>query len=233
MKLAILDDQSIMREGLKQILTLRYQKMNLSVKTYSSTEIIKLKSELPEYLLIDISADLDDVYELIEFFVSNHTQVIVFTNEIKPSIVLRTIRKGISGYMLKNMRTQELLKGMDVIFKNCTFFHHQISELIVNEYMKVSNLDNSFRKEQELKYNRPLGKFTNREWEVLDLLAKGYTNMMIGNHLNISDKTVKVHVANILKKLKVNDRTSAVIIAVKMGWTDLPDDKGILKLTKN
>ncbi|WP_209124487.1 response regulator transcription factor [Alkalihalobacillus sp. BA299] len=229
MRLAILDDQTLLRDGLKQILSI--QNIFHSIKTYGSYEIEKLKDDIPDFLIIDLSVQTQRVFDLMEFFISRNVSVVVFTNEVNPSIVLKSIRHGISGYMLKSMRTKELLYGMSVILKGCTFFHHQISDLLLKEYMEVSGLENKSKLVQMKK--RPLGLLTNREWEVLDLLAKGYNNTILSEELGISDKTAKVHVANILKKLKVSDRTTAVIIAVKRGWTTLPNECELDKLFNN
>lgn len=231
MRLAILDDQSLLRDGLKHILSIK--NIFLSIKTYGSYEIEKLKIEVPDFLIIDLSIQVEDIFDLMEFFISRNVTVVVFTNEENPIKVLKSIRQGISGYMLKSMRTKELLYAMDIILKGCTFFHHHISDFLLKEYMEVSGLENKIKKLDQIEEKRPEGLLTNREWEVLDLLAKGYNNTMISEHLNISDKTTKAHVSKILKKLKVSGRTAAVIIAVKRGWVTLPNEDELDKLLNN
>ncbi len=66
--------------------------------------------------------------------------------------------------------------------------------------------------------HRPVGVFTNREWDVMSLLIQGYSNEKIGNHLYITEKTVKNHISSILRKLNVPDRTNAVLAALKNEW---------------
>jgi len=230
LKLAILDDQSLFRDGLKQIFSL--QNTFESIKTYGSYDIEKIKIEVPDFLLIDISVQVEKVSVVMNYFISRNIPVVIFTNEVNPPLVLKSIRQGISGYLLKSMGTQELLYAMNVILKGCTFFHHSISDLLLKEYMKVSGLEDLTNKLTQLE-KKPHGLLTNREWEVLGLLAKGYNNTMLSQELNISDKTAKVHVANILKKLNVSDRTTAAIIAVKKGWATLPNNEEVDKLFNN
>jgi two-component system response regulator DegU len=230
-RLAILDDQALLRDGLKQILSI--QNIFQSIKAYSSYEIEKLKVDVPDFLIIDVSVQVEDIDELLlDVFVSKNIPIVVFTNEVSPPIVLKSIRQGVRGYLLKSMKTKELLYAMDIILTGCTFFHYKISDLLLREFMEISCLEDKAPTLGQLN-NRPHGLLTNREWEVLELLAKGFNNMMISEHLSISDKTAKVHVANILKKLKVSDRTTAAIIAVKKGWASLPNDDEVNELFNN
>lgn len=226
-KIAILDDQGLIREGLKQILSISTG-CSL-IETYNGDEIEKVKKNLPDVLILDLAVRIANVFDFIDYCTRRNTSVVVMTNELEPNIILKAIRRGISGYLLKKMSTEELIKSLNIIFKGGTFFHHHISDVLLKDYLELSGVEtrcNVFDIALN-KAQRPNGLLTSREWEVLNLLVKGFNNTDLGEALNISPRTVKVHVSSLLKKLKVSDRTSAVILAVSKGWATLPKDEEI------
>jgi two-component system, NarL family, response regulator DegU len=126
-------------------------------------------------------------------------------------------RQGFLGYFLKEVEEHELLKGLESVLKNTPYLHSKLSSLVFKEYLSEINKE---KKEKLLtmgsRLNHPT--LTNREWDVLNCLSKGYSNGKIAKELFLTESTVKNHVSSILKKLKVSDRTAAVVLAIKNEW---------------
>jgi two-component system response regulator DegU len=98
-----------------------------------------------------------------------------------------------------------------------------VTHNLVNEYRRLAAGDagRSVGTLKDVEYSKPLHILTRRECEVLQMLADGKSNRSIGETLYISEKTVKNHVSNILQKMNVNDRTQAVVVAIKNGWVQV------------
>lgn len=122
---------------------------------------------------------------------------------------------------------------MKVVADGASYLHPKVTHNLVREYRRLSeNGAGSMRNGngsggsasatyQQVEIRRPLHLLTRRECEVLQLLADGKSNKAIGEALFISEKTVKNHVSNILQKMNVNDRTQAVVVAIKNGWVEV------------
>lgn len=150
-----------------------------------------------------------------------HTKVLILSEHDEP-YVLETIRSGASGFLLKNMGTTHIIEAMRVIAHGGFYIHPIMMGRLVNELRRLSRKEGVF---QHLYMTIPPISWqevlTYREMEVLRLMAQGKNNRTISEHLYISEKTVKNHVSNILYKLNVQDRTQAVLLAIKYGWVQL------------
>lgn len=145
------------------------------------------------------------------------------------SYVFETLRKGASGYLLKDMESNELIHAIRAVIDGFAYIHPKVTGKLINQLRKMTYLNErgvvgrgEFDEEAGVKYihteDSPL---TKREAEVLRLMAEGKNNKAIAESLFISEKTVKNHVSSILQKLEVDDRTQAVINSIKKGWVTL------------
>ena len=112
------------------------------------------------------------------------------------------------------MDVKTFIQSIHAVHEGLLYIHPLINDALLNHFMSYT----VEKTEEEIEIKPPKGLYTKREYEVLQLLAKGYSNRKIADHLKISDKTVKNHISSIFKKMDVNDRTKAVVTAVKNQW---------------
>jgi DNA-binding NarL/FixJ family response regulator len=120
--------------------------------------------------------------------------------------MLEVIRAGAGGYLLKDVEPGELLKAIHTVYEGRPAFHPIVASRLLGEYNRLSM---PVRRDDEISL------LTEREREVLALIAQGESNKNIAHKLFISEKTVKNHITSIFRKLKVEDRTQAAIFAIK------------------
>ncbi|MNM90798.1 Transcriptional regulatory protein DegU [compost metagenome] len=156
-------------------------------------------------------------------------KVIILSIHDDESYVFETLRKGATGYLLKDMEAESLINAIRSVAEGHAFIHPKVTGKLIHQLRRMEYLnetgaiaeDGAIR-EAGVKFvagdDNPL---TRREAEVLRLMAEGRSNKMIGEFLFISEKTVKNHVSSILQKMEVDDRTQAVINAIKYGWVTL------------
>ena len=118
------------------------------------------------------------------------------------------------------MDSDALVDAVKIVAEGGSYVHPKVTHNLVAEYKRLANAQNSGGFQQS-EVRRPLHLLTRRECEVLQMLADGKSNRGIGEGLYISEKTVKNHVSNILQKMNVNDRTQAVVTAIKNGWVEV------------
>lgn len=178
---------------------------------------------LPHIVVMDLYLPRMDAVEVTYRLnrVTPQTKVLILTDQVDPYAV-EAIRNGASGYLLKGTDPQQLLEALKVITYGGTYIHPALVGKMVNELRRLSRQEGAFSRihtaYQVANWQEIL---TYREMEVLRLLAQGKNNRAIGEHLFISEKTVKNHVSKILYKLHVHDRTQAVLLAIKYGWVQL------------
>jgi two-component system, NarL family, response regulator LiaR len=138
--------------------------------------------------------------------ISPRTQVIIFSSFYKDEHIFPAIRSGALSYLLKDARPEELVEAIHKAAAGEAVLDPKVAARIVQELQGNS--------EQGL---NPFAELSQRELEVLRLIANGLSNQAISEHLVISEKTVKSHVSNILSKLHLSDRTQAAVYAWSKG----------------
>ena len=207
-KVVIADDHVLIREGIKQILELEEDIIVIG-QTGNGEEAIEIALDLePDIILLDINMPKVNGIETLRRFkdLGIETRVIILTIHEEKEYILETMKLGAAGYMLKDSDADSLIKGIKDVALGKKYIQPSIEHLV-----SISN-------EPDIGKNRDLEKIhllTKREYEVLLLIAEGLNNRNIGTRLYISEKTVKNHVSNILKKLELNDRVQAAIFAYK------------------
>jgi NarL family two-component system response regulator LiaR len=142
---------------------------------------------------------------------SPNTRVIILTSFGEEDKVLPAIRAGAQGYLLKDIPPTELVQAVREAYLGRVQLHPEVAKKL----MQVAVAKDKPRSEQSNK--SPADGLTEREQEVLQLIADGKSNREIAEQLFISEKTVKTHVSNILSKLHLDDRTQAAIYALRRG----------------
>lgn len=215
-KLIIIDKHQLFREGLRQLLLNEDTIEVVAVGESANDAIVLSRKYQPNILLIDVNIIKDYEYFDINRLKSYSRDVkIVVLAEQGDYFVEQAIKLGVTGYLLKEMSSESFTEAIETINKGKYWFHPAVTHPIIKEYYQSIQTPNSKVGQ------KPFNLFTSREYDVLKLLAKGYSNKVIAEKLNITSYTVSSHVRNILRKSKTNDRTHAVIKAIENGWVSV------------
>src|SRR5690554_2812991 len=224
-RILIADDHSLFREGLKRILNME-DDFEVIAECGDGIRVLELCNEdKPDIILMDINMPLENgvvaTEKVREYFPD--VKVIILSIHDDESYVFETLRKGASGYLLKDMESEELVHAIRSVAAGYAYIHPKVTGKLINQLRRMTYLNevgvvanSDHLHEAGVKYiHKAESPLTKREAEVLRLMAEGKNNKAIGEFLFISEKTVKNHVSSILQKLSVVDRTQAVINAIK------------------
>lgn len=207
-RVVLVDDHAIMRQGLRSVLE-REDDIEVVAEAATPAEAMAVVTAVdPHVVLLDLklstSQDAEGI-ELCHDLTSQHPDlaVLVLTTFLDEELVLRAIRAGARGYVVKDVDTTGLLRAIHDVSRGGSAFDARSAAAVVKGL-------NAPEPEPPL-------ALTEREKEVLRLLASGLTNRLIGERLFISETTAKFHVGNILRKLGVTRRAEAVYEASKTG----------------
>ncbi len=173
-----------------------------------------LRHKQVDIIIIDINELIQDT-KLIEQVKYNYPEVkmVLQTDAAYLEVEKQAFLNGIVGSFYADISKDAFMSLLTTISNGYLHFSKELVHYFVNDYQVLKE-----KNEVYYKYVKPLHLLTNRECEILQLLSEGYSNKLIAEQLVISEKTVKNHVSNILKKIKVEDRTQAVVYAIKNGW---------------
>jgi NarL family two-component system response regulator LiaR len=216
-RVLIVDDHAIVRQGLRTFLELQDGgplPIEVVGEAINGLDALDLANRLqPDIVLLDIvMPEMDGIQatsRIIEC--SPRSRVIILTSFGEEDRVLPAIRAGAQGYLLKDIPPRQLVQAVRDAFLGKVQLHPDVAKKLMavaaakNQPITASSSENS---EDNL---------TEREKEVLSLIAEGRNNREIAEQLVISEKTVKTHVSNILNKLHLDDRTQAAIYALRHG----------------
>lgn len=216
----IIDDHQLFREGVKRILDFE-SSFDVIAEGDDGSEAMDLVEEhKPDVVIMDINMPNMNGVEATRLLVQRYpdTKVIILSIHDDENYVQHALKTGAQGYLLKEMDAD----AVRVVAEGGSYLHPKVTHNLVKEYRRLAAEEGADRDSlHAVEIRRPLHLLTRRECEVLQLLADGKSNRAIGETLYISEKTVKNHVSNILQKMNVNDRTQAVVMAIKNGWVEV------------
>lgn len=221
--IALIDDHKLFREGVKRILSFE-KSFNVVAEASDGSEASAIVEEYkPDVVLMDINMPEINGIEATEKLIKDfpNIKVIILSIHDDESYVSHALQTGAQGYLLKEVDTETLMDAIRVVSDGGAYLHPKVTHNLVQEYRKLLVDKESGGGLQEIEYQKPLHLLTKRESQVLQLLSEGQSNRTIAGTLAISEKTVKNHVSNILQKMNVNDRTQAVVMAIKNGWVEV------------
>ncbi|EPY09506.1 MULTISPECIES: response regulator [Paenibacillus] len=228
-KVLLADDHQLFREGLKRILNME-DDLEVIGECGDGIQVLEFcNKEVPDVVLMDINMPIENGVIATERLrdIFPDVKVIILSIHDDESYVFETLRKGASGYLLKDMEAESLINAIRSVVTGYAYIHPKVTGKLIQQLRRMTLLDgngivSSQSRDAGVKFiaaeDNPL---TRREAEVLRLMAEGKSNKMIGEFLFISEKTVKNHVSSILQKMEVDDRTQAVINSIKNGWVTL------------
>lgn len=221
--IALIDDHKLFREGVKRILSYEPSFDVIAEADDGSEAKSLIEEHEPDVVLMDINMPevngIEATRELIEHF--PNTKIIILSIHEDETYVTHALQSGAQGYLLKEIDTESLMEAIKVVHDGGSYLHPKVTHNLVKEYRKLIDDKESNTALKPVEYRKPLHLLTRRECQVLQLLSEGQSNRKIAETLVISEKTVKNHVSNILQKMEVDDRTQAVVTAIKNGWVEV------------
>ncbi|MEH7384292.1 response regulator transcription factor [Bacillus sp. JJ1521] len=224
--IVIIDDHQLFREGVKRILDFEPTFQVVAEGDDGEQAVALIEEHNPDVVIMDINMPhlngIEATKQLIDTYPD--TKVIILSIHDDESYVTHALKTGATGYLLKEMDADSLVEAVKVVAEGGSYLHPRVTHNLVKEFRRLavaSGQSITAHSQVALEIRRPLHLLTRRECEVLQLLTDGRSNRGIGDDLYISEKTVKNHVSNILQKMNVNDRTQAVVVAIKNGWVEV------------
>ncbi len=203
-RLLIVDDHAIVRQGLRAIIRVTPD-MELVGEADNGRTALDLATKLaPDVVLMDlVMPDLDGVTAIgLMKRDRQAVRIIALTTFVEADLVLGAVQAGADGYLLKDVDVQELTRAIRTVHAGQPYLHPEATRHLL----------------QATAHPEPAPeRLTGREQAVLTLVARGLTNRQIADTLAISEKTVSVHVSNMLSKLGLASRTQAALYAVRIG----------------
>ncbi|HEY5572703.1 MAG TPA: response regulator transcription factor [Anaerolineales bacterium] len=202
-RILIVDDHSVVRQGLQMFLALDPDIEVIGEASNGAEAVEFVKDEQPDVVLMDLLMPIMDGIEATKVIRSDFadTEVIALTSVLEDNAVVGAIRAGAIGYLLKDTEADDLVRAIKAAASGQVQLSPKAAERLMREIRAPESPE----------------KLTDRETEVLRLLAEGKANKEIARELSISETTVKTHVSNILMKLNVPSRTQAALYAVRIG----------------
>ena len=210
-KVMLVDDQNLVRKGVRSLLELS-EEIEVVAEAVDGADAIRLIPEIaPDVVLLDMrmpgKTGLDVLRELGDR--GQMPPTIILTTFDDDEVVLAGIQAGARGYLLKDVALADLVNAIKTVAGGGSMVKPAVTQRLLKG---LGDLQTRF---SSLDQPDPL---TDREIEILRLMAGGYSNKEIANSLGVAEGTVKNHVSNILSKLGVRDRTRAVLKAFELGF---------------
>jgi DNA-binding NarL/FixJ family response regulator len=209
-RIVIAEDHTILREGLKSLLSSNPD-FEIIGEAEDGREAIRCVEKFkPDLILMDLSMPringLDAIKEIKKRF--SETKILVLTVHKTEEYILATLKSGADGYILKDSTHAELVLAVKNVLSDKHYISPGISEKVIEGYLEGK---------KTLKRKSSWETLTQREREILKLIAEGYKNKEIGDYLCISPKTVEKHRANLMEKLDLHNVQALTTFAIEKG----------------
>lgn len=215
-RILLAEDHVVVREGTRELLE-REEDLEVVAEAGDGEEAVLLATgQQPDVVVMDIAMPRLNGIEATKRIkaINPAATVLVLTAYDDDQYVFALLEAGAAGYLLKDVRTDELIKAIRAVHAGESVLHPAIARKVINHFAQPTDK----RREESA-----LDQLTERELEVLKLAAKGMTNRQIANELVLSIHTVQAHLSNTFGKLGVGSRTEAVLYGLRKGWLALED----------
>jgi DNA-binding NarL/FixJ family response regulator len=223
-RIVIVDGHTLFRRGVRNILELEAD-IEVVGEAGSGREAIAVVEELtPDVVLMDLSLPAPNGIETTQRIKRElpHTGVIVLAPGDDEDQLFDAIKAGAAAYVLKDIDPTDLIaiirrvRSGEYLINDKVFSKPAVATRVLKEFRELAVYGSEAQ---------PIfAPLSPREVEILDNIAQGMTNKQVAYALSISEQTVKNHMSSILRKLAVNDRTQAVVYAMRQGWIKIPED---------
>jgi len=212
-RVLLVDDQALFREGLETLLSI-HQDIQVVGQACNGQEAVEVAAKVqPDVVLMDVRMPILDGVRATRLLkkVQPQCRVIVLTTFDDDEYIFDALRTGAVGYLLKDVASAQLVEAIRAAARDESILDPSVAAKVIAEFTRVSSMVPSAQMEQLVE---PLSE---RELEILALIARGASNKEIASQLYIAEGTVKNHITNILGKLGVRDRTQAALKAKELG----------------
>ncbi len=215
-RIFLADDHTILREGLKHILTTLPDCEVVGEAGDGQQALEAIEQLKPDIAVMDISMPVTTGIEVTRKLRRYHPdiKIIVLSRHDNEEYVYQLLKYGIHGYIVKEEAGDDLLRAVEAVLKGETYLSPRIAKKVMSDFRAGGRKDNDAPIAQQFSV------LTNREREILKLIAEGMSNEEIAKALWISPRTAKVHRANIMKKLDVHKVADLVKYAIKAGLVE-------------
>lgn len=215
-KVIIVDDHDVVREGLRRIIEKREDIEVVAEAASAEDAVDLLKKHHPDVCLFDIQLPGMSGIELTARAkeINPECEVVVLTMFDDRELATRAIKAGATGYILKANANQQLLDAIDAAHRGESLISPSVARKLLDA---LASVPEPKEPPGDVALTEPYNQLTNRELEVLRLIAENMSNRRIADQLYISEHTVKAHVKAIFRKLQIDDRTQAIMMAIKDG----------------
>jgi two-component system, NarL family, response regulator LiaR len=212
-RILLTDDHVVVRRGTQALLSTEPEIQVVGEAKNGEEAVAKAEELRPDVILMDLEMPVMDGIEAIRRITASQkdARILVLTSFATDDKVFPAIKAGALGYLLKDSSPDELVRAIRQVYRGESSLHPTIARKLLQEMSRPS---------QKPPTDDPL---TEREFEVLKLVAQGNSNQDIADELIISEATVRTHVSNILSKLHLASRTQAALYALKEGLASLDD----------
>jgi DNA-binding NarL/FixJ family response regulator len=207
-RILLADDHTIVRDGLRALLE-RQADMSVVAEAADGRECVQLAEQhSPDVVIMDVAMPEMNGIEAARRILSANpkTSVLILSMHRDESYVLRALRAGARGYLLKDSPRDDVLTAIRTVAAGRSYLSRQVSQILQEDYVRQlesRGLEDSY------------DLLTDREREILQLLAEGKANKEVANLLNISPTTVETHRAHILQKLSLHSTADLILYAVR------------------
>ncbi len=210
----VAEDHTIVRQGLRSILEKEFS-IHVSGEAQNGKDVVDKVGRLnPDIVLMDINMPLlngiDATRQIKKEFPG--VRIIMLSMHSSEEYIFQSFKAGASGYLVKQTADTELISAIQMVHRGDFFLNSSISKTLVQDYLQKNDL---------VKSQDSLAKLTDREREILQLIAEGSSNRKIAEHLFISVKTVETHKANLMEKLDIHSIAELTKYALRKGITSL------------
>jgi NarL family two-component system response regulator LiaR len=209
-RVLIADDHAVVRQGLRTFLELQEDIEVVGDVADGEAAVAAVERQAPDVVLMDLVMPGVDGVEAIRRIRARSpgARVLVLSSFLDDERLFPAVRAGAAGYLLKDVEPRELVKAIRTVHGGEALLHPAVAARLMDEIAAGRAAEPD------------LDGLTDREREVLTLIARGLPNKLIARDLSISEKTVKTHVSSILGKLGLTDRTQAALYAVRSGLVE-------------
>jgi two-component system, NarL family, response regulator LiaR len=207
-RVCLVDDHAVVRQGVRAFLAAQADMVVVGEAGSGPEALALITEQVPDVVLLDLVMPGMDGVELARHFkhISPQTHIVVLTSFLEDEHIFPAIRAGALSYLLKDAGAEEIAEAVRKAARGEVVLHPRVAARVMQELQGGRRTNPN-----------PLAELSNREFDVLRLIAEGLNNAQIAERLVISEGTVKSHVNNILSKLHLADRTQAAIFAWREG----------------
>ena len=214
-KVLVVDDHEIVREGIRMVLAADPELEVVGVASSGKEAIEKVRELEPNVVLMDIGMPGLSGFEATRRIRESHpeTQVVALTVHDSEGYVFQMLQAGATGYVVKRAPSEDVIAAVKRANQGEAVLHPSVAKLLIKDYLS------RVAKGEETSFDT----LSDREREILKLIAEGQTNREIADTLFLSIKTVQAHRANLMRKLGMHDRTELVKYAIRKGIIGLDE----------